>query len=177
MEERSHIKYWLIKLTIFVALAIVVGILADKLVEHLKPFIGSLMVLYGLEEILFECIYDRKHLLHRSKVYLGLVEVTLGLFTLIANVEYASVCVIWATWSIMRESYEIKEILGEIKSWIPRIISGVESIVVIVFSLMLILEPGHHHALTHMYLLIAELILAPAIPLIDELIAKKKNSK
>ena len=175
MEEKSHFKYLLIKLIIFVILAVLVGIFANQFVEQLKYFIGALMLLYGLEEILFEFIYDRKKILHKSKAYLGLVEIILGAFTLIAPVEFTAVCVIWATWSIMRESYEIKEIVGELKHWIPRILSGVESIIIMVFSLMLILEPGHHHALIHMYLLIAELVLSPLVPLLDELIEEKKT--
>ena len=86
-------------------------------------------------------------------------------------------CVIWATWSIVRESFEIKELVTEIKSWTLTIISGIESIAVIVFSVMLILEPGEHHAMIHMYLLLFELILTPLIPLLDEILLERKAKK
>ena len=54
--------------------------------------------------------------------------------------EYSAVCIIWATWSIVRESHEIKELVTEIVSVPLTIISGLESIAVIVLSIMLISE-------------------------------------
>lgn len=177
MEEKSHVKYFLIKLIVFVILGVVVFVFRETFVEHLKYFIGGLMLLYAVEEILFEIIYSRKHFFHKEKVYLGLIELILGLVLLIANVSYESVCIIWAVWSILRESYEIKEIIAELKCWVPRILSGVESIAVIVFSVMLILEPGEHHAMIHLYLLLVELVLTPLVPLLDELIYEKTHKE
>ena len=78
--------------------------------------------------------------------------------------------------SICRESFEIFEIINELKHLLPRILSGVESIAVIVFSIMLILEPGEHHAMIHVYLLLVELVFSPLIPLMDELWPHKKET-
>ncbi len=89
--------------------------------------------------------------------------------------EYSAVCIIWATWSIVRESHEIKELVTEIVSVPLTIISGLESIAVIVLSIMLISEPTHHHALIHIYLLLAELILTPLVPMLDEYFESKKH--
>ena len=86
-------------------------------------------------------------------------------------------CIIWATWSIVRESYEIKEVVSDIKSVLPKILSGAESIAVIVLSVMLILEPTEHHALIHMYMLVIELVLNPATVLLDELFIHLKEKK
>ena len=55
--------------------------------------------------------------------------------------------------------------------------AGVESLVIIVFSVMLIFEPTEHHAMIHLYLLLAELIVAPLTPLVDESITKYKLKK
>ena len=78
---------------------------------------------------------------------------------------------------IIRESFEIKELVTEIKSWTLTIISGIESIAVIILSIMLILEPGEHHAMVHMYLLLLELLLTPLIPLLDEILLERKAKK
>ena len=155
MEEKSHIKYFIIKLVIYAAIAVCVFIFREQLVaeEALKYFIGGLMVLYGLEEIFFEILNHKGKFIHKAKTYLGLVELVLGVFLLVSTLEYASVCVIWATWSIMRESFEIREIVTEYKSAVPIVISGLESVAVIVLSIMLILQPHEEHALIHMYLL------------------------
>ena len=175
MEERSHIKYYSIKLAAFAILAILVFVFRKPLVENLQYFIGGLMLLYGLEEIIFEIIYSRAHLLHQSKIYLGFIEVLLGFVVLLVPMAYASVCIIWATWSILREAYEIKEVFSEIKCLAPKIISATESVVVIAFSIMLIAEPGEHHAMIHLYLLLAELIVSPLTPLLDEVLYKNKQ--
>ena len=174
MEEKNCIKYNLIKLGVYFVLAVLVFVFRENIVNHLKYFIGGLMLLYAVEEILFIVLHHIHHILHEDKVYLGFIELILGIVLLCVDASVASVCVIWATWSILRESYEIKEIACEIKNVIPKIISGVESVVVIVFSILLLIEPNAHHAIIHLYLLSVELIVAPLTPLLDELLAKKK---
>ena len=175
MNEKNSIKYNLIKLGVYVVLAVLIFIFREQLVEHLKYFIGGLMILYAVEEILFIIIHHVHHILHEDKVYLGFIELLLGIVLMCVNLSYESVCIIWATWSILRESYEIKEIACELKHIVPKIISGVESLVIIIFSILLIIEPGEHHAMIHLYLLLAELVIAPLTPLLDELLMKKKK--
>lgn len=181
MEEKSHIKYYSIKLGIYAVLAVLVFFFREPLVENLKYFIGGLMLLYGLEEILFEIIYSRHHILHQGKIYLGFIELLLGIVVLVVNMpdefEIMYVCIIWATWSILREAYEIKEMFSEIKCLIPKIISGTESAIIIVFSILLIVEPGAHHAMIHLYLLLAELVISPLTPLLDEILAHEKQKE
>ena len=176
-EEKNHVKYFSIKLGIFAILAILVFVFREPLVENLKYFIGGLMLLYGLEEILFEILYSRHHILHQGKLYLGGIELLLGAVVLSVPMAYESVCIIWATWSILREAYEIKEVFSEIKCLAPKILSATESVVVIVFSILLIIEPGEHHAMIHLYLLLAELIVSPLTPLVDEMLANRKSKQ
>ena len=182
-EEKSHIKYLIVKLAIFVVLAVLVFIFREQLVEHLKYFIGGLILLYGIEEILFEVIFHGKNFWKCEKTYLGLVELILGItlffFPLEATAEEVAkmTCVIWAAWSIIREAFEIRELIVEIKSVVLTIISGIESVAAIVLSVMLLLEPGEHHAMIHLYLLLAELVLTPLVPLLDEVIEERKNKR
>ena len=182
-KEQSHIKYYLVKLIIYVALAICVFIFRELLVQNLKYFIGGLMTLYGVEEILFEIVFKDKHFWHKDKIYLGIIELAFGVALLCLdlhdNAEETLIrtCLIWATWSIVRESFEIKELVTEIKSWTLTIISGIESIAVIVLSVMLILNPGEEDAMIHMYLLLLELLLTPLIPLLDEILLERKHKK
>ena len=174
MKERSIIKYNLIKLLICIVIAVLVFVFRENLVDHLKVFIGCLMISYALEETIFALLFHTRHILHEEKIYLSFVELILGVVMLCVNLSVEAVCVIWATWSIIRESYEIKEIACDLKHLLPKIISGVESITVIVFSILLIVNPGHHHAMIHLYLLLAELVVTPLTPLLDELLDKKK---
>ena len=186
-EEKSHIKYLIVKLVLFAILSVGVLICVFKfekeLIENLKYVIGGLMLLYGVEEILFEVLFHGKNFWKCEKTYLGFVELILGttlfFYPLKAKAEEVvkMTCVIWAAWSIIREAFEIRELVVEIKSVALTIISGIESVAVIVLSVMLILEPGEHHAMIHLYLLLAELVLTPLVPLLDEIIEEKKHNK
>lgn len=177
MTSKIHTRYLLIKLAVFTTLAVFVLIYREKLVENLQPFIGSLMIFYGFEGILYEVLSHKLHFIHVGKSYLGLIELIFGTVLLIAPLEYSYVCIIWATWSIVRESYELKEVVSDIKSIAPKVLSGAESIAVIVLSVMLILEPTEHHALIHMYMLVIELILNPTTILLDELLVHLREKK
>ena len=177
MKKETQFKYLIGKLIVFTILAVLVYVFRDKQIEHLKPFIGSLMVLYGVDGILFEVLVYRKNFFQQNKVYLGLVELIFGIVLIASSLEFDYVCIIWATWSIVRESYEIKEVVSDIKMIFPKVLSGVESIVVIVFSILLLLDPGEHHALIHMALLTAELILNPLVIIIDEALIYWREKK
>lgn len=177
MLKKAHVRYLLIKFILFTGLAIFVLCTKERQVAYLKPFIGALMVLYGADGILFEIFEHRKHFLYANKTYLGLIELIFGIVLIASPMKFEYVCIIWATWSIIRESYEIKEIVADMEMLIPRILSGVESVVVIVFSILLILEPGEHHALIHLSLLSAELILNPSVVLVDEFLTNWKEKK
>ena len=176
-NPKSHIKYLIVKQCVFAVLAVLVFVFRAFHIQYLRHFVGALMLFYGLEEQLFEVIYARSNIFKQGKVYLGLSEVILGIVTLSVAIDYDSVCIIWAVWSILRESYEIKEIFADLKFLVPRILSGVESIAVIVFSILLIIDPAEHHAMIHLYLLLVELILTPFVPLLDELLEKKKHAE
>ena len=110
MEEKKYIKYNIFKLAIFTVIAVMVFAFRIALVEHINYFIGGLMLLYAFEELLFILLHHIHHILHEDKFYLGCIEALLGMTLILVNMSYESVCVIWATWSILRESYEIKEI-------------------------------------------------------------------
>ena len=103
------------------------------------------------------------------------VEILLGLTTLFFIEEYETVCIIWAVWSILRESVELQEIVsGELHISLG-ILSGVESVAVIVLSVMLMIEPGEHHAMIHSYLLCVELVLTGVIPMISSVLKPEEH--
>lgn len=178
MKKLSALRlYHVIKLAIFAVLALLVLIFRDLHIANIRIFVSGLMILYGIEEIVFEMIFKRESIFHLSKTYLGIFELILGLTCMLASLPSETVFVVWASWSILRESYELKEIVHDLKAWLPRILSGVESILVILLSILLIFNPTPHHAIIHMYLLVVELILTPAVPLIDEIINEYNEKK
>ena len=181
MKISNRIKYYLIKLVTFIAFAVAIFIIRDSFVAHLKYSIGGLMIVYAIEEVLFEVLSHQKAFYKADKIYFAFAEFVLGIVLLCAPIEFTSVCVIWAVWSILRECYEFKDIMLEWEHITPRVLSGLESIAVIAFSITLIIEAGEHHAMIHVYLLLVELLLAPLVPLLDDVItlafAKKKKKE
>lgn len=165
------------KLVCFVIGAVLLLVFKDFFVENLKWFIGGLMILYGALGFT-EIALKKTGMFYKSESFLfNSLEIVIGATILIFIEEFPTVCIVWAAWSIFRESIEIKEIIdGELHP-VLAVISAIESIVVIVFSVMLIDDPGHHHALIHTYLLCAELVLAGLIPIINETILKKRGKK
>ena len=174
-KKSGIFRYHVIKLIVSTVLAILVFIFRETLVINIRYYIASLMFLYFAEELLFEILFSKKKIFKKDKFFMATVDLIFSLTLFIAPIEYEIVCIIWACWSISREMVEIKEIFTELKSLPAKIISGVESITVIVFSIMLILEPGEHHALIHTYLLMVELITNAFVLLLDELLVKEEE--
>lgn len=167
--------YHYIKLVIFIAFATLIFVYNKELLEYLHYLVSSLMIAFGVENIIVKIIKDKKKCFKDLWFAYGFAELLIGLVMIISIRDYTSICVIWGVWSILREAIELHEIAsGELKG-IPAILSGVESIVAIVFSIMLIMEPGEHHAHVHVYLLIPELLVSGFVPVLDELLDKYRK--
>lgn len=165
------------KLACFVVGAVLTFIFREFFVEYLKWFIGGLIVLYGLLGILNIILEKERPIYNGNGFLFNAVEILMGLTVLVFVKEYSTVCIIWAVWSILRESVELKEIVGGELHPALAVVSGIESVAVIVLSIMLITEPGHHHALIHTYLLCIELILTSSIPMLNHYVFKKHEGE
>ena len=73
------------------------------------------MLVYGIDGVGYEILTHKKRFLHESKTYLGIVDIVFGVVLMVAPIQFEYVCIIWATWSILRESYELKEIICDTK--------------------------------------------------------------
>ena len=167
----------LTRLIVFVLGAVLLLVFNEFFLENLRWFIGGLIVLYGTLGILALILAKVKPIYEGQGFLFFAVEILLGLTTLCFIKEYATVCVIWAVWSILRESVELEEIVERELHPVLAIVSGVESVAVIVLSVMLMIEPGEHHAMIHSYLLVVELVLAALIPVINHRLMPEKKGR
>ena len=111
----------------------------------------------------------------------------LGLVLLIFindETQFESVAVIWGTWVILRESKELFEATETIFKKGYGLFNISESIIVIVYSILLIINPVEHHVHAHIILLGIELILDVLFPIINKRIEisinrikEKRNQK
>lgn len=156
------IKYKSVRFAIYIILGVSIIFLKDTYVENLGIFIGALITMYGIDCGIqfFLDIEERKP----HDLCKGIIQTILGVCTIILFKDFETVCVIWGVWAVMREADEIAECYELFKEKNPWILSFLESLVAIVLSIMLIMEPVEHHALTHMYLLIVELFFAVSFP-------------
>lgn len=170
-------KTWrIIKLITYILSAIAIFVMRETLVENLKYLIGTLMIVYGLEQVLVHLLTKKRFDEHNT-FFWGAVEVILGFIVLLLVHDYATICVLWAVWSILREAHEIEEYAHKLVHGVPRLFGFLESIIVIIFSITLILEPGEHHAGIHVILLCFELLTTVTFPILEELYIEKKGKK
>ena len=160
------------KLILFVALGVLVLVFNKGIMSNdgalINGIVGCVIAIYGLEDIILPLI--RKEWKERRVELLNgginiLIAVVMIFFLEGHPHELRIVCVIWSIWSIMREGEEIVEkgFEGIKEHPITSAINFAESIVVIVFSVMLICaKDAHeleHHAHAHVILLGIELII------------------
>lgn len=174
-------NYYIFRLVVFTAFAVVIGIFAHELLPNLHYLVGAAMILFGFEGLLFPVTRSIKEFYTDYQFYLGQVELLLGIVMMSAIRDPQTVCVIWGTWTIVRESYELYETSHKFLHRFPAILSLALSVVEIVFSVLLIILAAEaeyeHHALTHVYLLVPELIINALSPLLFDYYLKYKHRK
>lgn len=165
------------RLICFIVCAVLLLVFNEFFLHNLRWFIGGLIVLYGSLDILALLIAKVKPIYEGQGFLFFAVEILLGLVTLCFIKDYATVCVIWAVWSIIRESVELEEIVARELHPVLALVSGLESVAFVVISVMLLMEPGEQHAMIHSYLLVVELVLAALIPVINHRLMPEKKGR
>lgn len=172
-------NYYYFRLVVFTALAVLIGVFAHELLPNLHYLVGAAMILYGFEGLFFSISKSPKKFFLDYQFFLGCIELLLGIvmMSLMRNMHF--ICVMWGTWTIVRESFELYETSHKFLHKFPAVLSLALSIIEIVFSILLIVaaEEPHHHALTHIYLLIPELVINALSPLLFEIQLKRKGHK
>ena len=150
-----------IKMILLIAAGVLLFVFAKPLVYEgkgllLNGIVGSVIALYGVEGILYP-ILTKQVKKERVMLMTGVINLFLAaiMIFLLENHpdELHVVCILWSVWSIMRESEEIFEKCFD--HWkqhpITSLINFAESIVVIVFSLLLIIAKNKEELLEHTY--------------------------
>ena len=164
----------IIKLVLYLISGCLIMIFSEQVMEYVVILVGAVMTVYAIETIIVS-IYEKAVLHEENELFEGLILILLAivlLFTDKNNLE--KICVIWAIWSIIRETEEIKECLFDIFHKNPprftktfHYIHIAESAIVIILSLVMLLSPTEKTAHTHVILLGLELILEVAFPLMN----------
>lgn len=120
--------------------------------------VGAVVCTYAVEELIVSAVkrtlFDNPYLLSD-----GIVQLLVGTILFIVSMDIIKVCLVWGVWSILRESKEFAAAIKNIAEKRLGIINAVESVVIIVLSFLLVLEPNEEHARLHVFLLAAELAI------------------
>ena len=167
--------YYIGRLVLFTAIAVLIGVYSHQLLPYLHFIVGAVMILFGVEGIFITITKQPLKFFTDAQFYLGHVDLLLGLVMMFSIRDFNTVCIIWGTWTIVRESFDLYEIAHKVMHKFPAVLSLVLSVVEIVFSVMLIIHANEHHALTHIYLLIPEFIINGLSPLLFEIHKKRRK--
>lgn len=157
-------KGLLTKTIIFALLGIAIIVFNHQAMEALNYVIGGVILLYAIYSI-GNSIYRSDILENDHGLIEGLILLVFsGILIFALEGDLVKICLIWATWSILREAKEITEDLHRLSHKGPGLLSIIESIVVITLSVTMILNPTEHHAHLHIFILGIELILEVTFP-------------
>jgi uncharacterized membrane protein HdeD (DUF308 family) len=174
-----------VKFVLFVVWGILIFIFKDKIAEHseehfyLAALVASLMFAYSIFDFI-DMLEKKKTLKAHTKLFDCIIQMIFGIIILadpLIRENYATICIIWAVWSICREGEELAEDLERFKEHIPAYLNVIESIVVLVLSFMLIANPHPEHAKLHLILLGFELILGVLFPHADYFFIRRHEAK
>ena len=155
------------KATLYIAVAILILIFHEKIMPSVAFLVGGVILAYALEELIF-LIAEKKF----ADMAESIIQIVLAILLFLAHDDIVKVCVIWGVWSVIREGREMAHALPRIRKHFLASVNVAESIVVIVLSATMILEPGEHHAHIHVILLAIELILEIVFPILETLLDK-----
>ena len=174
----------IIKTVLFVIGGVLIIVFHDALMadeaSYVGLIVGLVVVFYGLS-MTVDSIVSKKYFGENKLFFGALSQFLIATALFVVSESIYDVCLVWAVWSILREGKEASEALHAVVNKKPGILNIIESIIVIYFSFVMILDPGEHHASFHLYLLGVELFLEVFFPMINHVheyfINKKKTAK
>ena len=169
-------KYQIFKTIYFTILGILVFIFNNYLTNHAYILVSMIMLLYGIEDIVERLIrkVNKKNI---SRLSSNILIITLGIICLFLKREtdFVPLCIIWATWAILREEWELEDVINLFHNKVIMGLNIMESLAVIVISIVFIFSPTIEHIRVHVILLGVELILEVFFPILDLIFKPRKK--
>ncbi|MBQ6727493.1 MAG: hypothetical protein IJQ87_00960 [Clostridia bacterium] len=168
-------KWQISKAILYLVSAVLIFIFNKSITPYAGILVGTVVCVYAFEELIISAA--RKKLFSDTfHLFDGIAQILIGAILFLVSSDIVKVCLVWGVWSILRKS---KELAAAVKSIITKrfgFLSFVESIVVIVLSFVMILEPTEHHANLHAILLGVELITVVLFYFMENFIDGKRSA-
>ena len=168
------------KFIIYLVLGIIILVLRDDTYNYLYLLIAIPSLVLNIEQLSYE-IYERAYYKKANLIGACLLKIALALIILIMNADMLVVCVLWGISIIISSTITLDEstYLVTNRKIFAFLIEVAESIVQIVFAVLLIIDPVEHISF-HIILLGVEMLLIAArvaIEFIYKSITYYKNQK
>ena len=150
-------KWQTVKAVLYVTLAVVIFIFSQSIMPYIGYLVGGVVLLYASEELILSAV-NRTLFTDVQRVFDGIAQLLICAALFIVAKDVIKLCLIWGVWSILRESKEMAEAIKSIVTTRFGVLNVMESVVVIVLSFLLILEPNDEHIRLHVILLGIEFI-------------------
>lgn len=170
-------KIWrIIKTVLYSVAGLLILVFNEPIMPAVGTLVGSVVIFYGIDITILSILKGR-FFGENSLFFGGLVQLLMGVIIIIVRGDIVKVCLVWAVWSILREGKELSESLHAILAKRRGFINFAESVTIIVFSFMMIMEPTEHHAHFHVIILGIELILEVFFPIANDFIDRLSGRK
>ncbi|MBP5467550.1 MAG: hypothetical protein J6Y43_08335 [Clostridia bacterium] len=166
-------KWQISKAVLYLASAVLIFVFNESITPYAGILVGAVVCVYAFEELIISAV-NKKLFSDTFHLFDGLSQIFIGAILFLVSSDIVKVCLVWGVWSILRES---KELATAVKSIITKrfgVLSIAESVIVIVLSFVMILEPTTRHANLHVILLGVELITVVLFYFMENLIDGKR---
>ena len=173
-------KWQISKAIMYIVSAVLIFVFNKSITPYAGILVGSVVCVYAFEELIVSAI-NKKLFSDTFHLFDGIAQILIGVILFLVSSDIIKVCLVWGVWSILRESKELAEAVKSIITKRFGVLNVAESVIVIVLSFVMILEPTEHHANLHVILLGVELITVVlfyfAGNLFDNKFAKNDNTE
>ena len=148
--------YNLIKVLVYFTFGVLILIFNKLCLEHIPLIISIVMLLNATDDIV---VWSKQGIIKEgTRFFNALVLIILAIILLIIHSEFEKCLIIFAVWMILKEGTEITHCIQRMIRQKPAILDLIESVFIIVMSILLIANPNEHHAYIHIFILGVELI-------------------
>lgn len=165
----------LIKTVLYFLAGVAVLVFHEQIMDYIGIAVGIVILFYGLGRIIISIA--EKKAFGEDGIFTSLTHILIAVIMFIVNDDTVKVCLVWAVWSIRREGRELADSVQRMVQKKPGIINALESVVIMVLSFTLILNPSRHNAHVHVIILGVELILEVVFPLVNDILDRRLAKK
>lgn len=148
--------YNFIQVLVYFIFGIFILIFNKLCLEHIPLIISIVMLLDATDDII---VWSKQGIIKEgTRFFNALVLIILAIILLLVHNEFERCLIIFAVWMILKEGNEITHCIQRMLRQKPAILDLLESIFIVVMSILLIANPNEHHAYIHIFILGAELV-------------------